>query len=147
MSDRKYRHQGYQDSGPKTPRGPRQPMAPRPDRLEGAPRGRSAGGFGPDSFKCSRCGELQRGASNVELDATCGKCETDLHSCINCKNFDTAARWECRVEALAARVTPKDVRNICTQFAPRIVRDLNADKPRQATPDAARSAFDALFKK
>lgn len=151
MSDRKYRHRGYQDSdsGGSGPKRPRTPMEYRPERLEGAPRGRTAGGFGPEAFKCARCGELQRGFSTVELEAVCSGCNADLHSCANCKNFDTNARWECREEALAARISPKDVRNICTLFAPRIVRDLSADKARggSSTPDDARKAFEALFKK
>ena len=151
MSDRKYRHHGYQDSEAtkkSKSSGPRTPMEYRPERLEGAPRGRTAGGFGPDAFKCARCGELQRGFSTVELGAVCARCNSDLHSCANCKNFDTNAHWECREEALEARIATKDARNLCTLFAPRIIRDLSADKARSAAvPDDARKAFEALFKK
>ncbi len=56
MSDRKYRHRGYQDSGgfgsnsggssQRPPQTPREFPIPR---LEDAPRGRTAGGFGPDA--------------------------------------------------------------------------------------------------
>ena len=61
LSDRKYRHQGYQDSGgysSNTNRGPRPqtPYEPQNQRIEGAPRGRTAGGFGPEVFKCNACG-------------------------------------------------------------------------------------------
>ncbi len=149
MSDRKYGHKGYQDSGvdKKQNRGGGGDMPPRKERLEGAPRGRSAGGFGPEAFKCARCGALQRSLGEVETGATCQECDADLHTCTNCKNFDTSTRWECREEELPARVSPKDVRNECHYFAPKIVRDLNADKARAQTPDDARAAFDALFKK
>ena len=41
-----------------------------------------------------------------------------------CKNFDTSTRWECREEEIPARVSPKDARNECTFFAPKIVRDV-----------------------
>jgi len=42
----------------------------------------------------------------------------------------------------------KQARNECALFSPKIVKDLAADKGRQPqTPDDARKAFDALFKK
>jgi len=60
-------------------------------------------------------------------------------------------RWECREsDNIPARVSPKDVRNQCTLFTPKMVADLAADKSmgaRAETPDDARKAFDALFKK
>jgi len=152
--DRKYKHRGYQDGGgygshssgggqrPQTPR-----SEPRPQRMEGAPRGRTAGGFGPEAFKCNRCGQLRVGLENPTADETCLKCGADLHTCGNCRCFDTTTMWECR-ENIPARVPNKHARNECTFFQPKIVKDLSADKPRQPqTPDEARKAFDALFKK
>jgi len=119
---------------------------PRPERLEGSPRGRTAGGFGPPVFKCSRCGVAQRAMGEIGAEAICS-CGADLHTCTNCKNFDTSIRWECR-ETIPERVSPKDVRNECGLFAPKIIRDLAADKGRaSATPDDARKAFDDLFRK
>lgn len=149
MSDRKYRHSGYQDSDRKEPSGPRGPRPEhRPPRLEGAPRGRTAGGFGPEVFKCMRCGEQQHFVDGVEVDAVCRKCNSDLHACSNCKNFDTMVRWECRESMnIPERVSPKDVRNQCDLFSPKIIRDLSAGKGRIETPDDARAAFDNLFKK
>lgn len=154
LSDRKYRHKGYQDSGSKPYSPPNNiPREFRPERVEGAPRGRSAGGFGPQAFKCSRCGDPQRalGAIEVDFDSTCHKCSADLHTCSNCKNFDTMTRWECREsDNIPARVSPKDCRNTCTVFSPKMVADLAADKgmgARAESPDDARKAFDALFKK
>lgn len=150
MSDRKYRHQGYQDSGkPSGPRTPREPMEPRKERLEGAPRGRTAGGFGPEVFRCSACGEAVRALGDVEIghDTACAKCSADLHTCSNCIFFDTTTLWECR-ETPPARVTGKRRRNECTLFQPKMVADLSADKGRAAdSADDARKAFDALFKK
>ena len=139
--DRKYRHRGYQDSGSSSYSNstPRPPMEPRKERLEGAPRGRTAGGFGPDAFKCSRCGDARQSLGEIELEpeATCQKC----------KNFDTATRWECK-EAIPVRIAPKDGKNNCTFFRPKMVRDLTADKAKMpSTPNDARAAFDALFKK
>jgi hypothetical protein len=149
LSDRKYRHSGYQDSGSQSkenrPQGPR--PDPRPERLEGAPRGRTAGGFGPEAFKCNECSQLRHGFDDLATDETCTKCNADMHTCANCRFFDTTTLWECR-ENIPARVAGKRTRNECTFFAPKIVRDLAADKSKQPmVPDDARKAFDALFKK
>jgi len=115
--------------------------------MEGAPRGRTAGGFGPEAFKCNRCGQLRVGLEMPTQDEACMKCGADLHTCGNCKFFDTTTMWECR-ENIPARVANKHARNECTLFHPKIVKDLAADKPRQPqTPDDARKAFEALFKK
>lgn len=84
--------------------------------------------------------------SDLTHETVC-RCGADLHTCTNCKNFDTSARWECR-ETIDARISPKDARNECASFTPRVIRDLSADKGgRAATPDDARKAFENLFKK
>ena len=158
MSDRKYKHRGYQDGGGygsgsssgssggnNRSQGPR--PDPRPQRIEGAPRGRTAGGFGPEVFKCNRCGQQRIALEEPTPDETCVKCGADLHCCGNCRFFDTTTTWECR-ENIPARVSNKHGRNECTFFSPKMVKDLAADKGRQPqTPDDARKAFDALFKK
>lgn len=154
MSDRKYRHRGYQDGGgygsqsggdQQRPQGPR--PEPQRQRMEGAPRGRTAGGFGPEAFKCNACGQLRHSLNELLSDETCGKCGADLHTCGNCRFFDTTTLWECRAE-ITARVSPKHSRNECASFQPKIVKDLAADKGKlPQTPDDARKAFDALFKK
>ena len=152
MSDRKYKHKGYQDSGGYSSYGGSnsRPQTPRPEqkqRIEGAPRGRTAGGFGPEAFKCNACGQLRHGLGELTSEETCGKCSADLHTCGNCRFFDTTTLWECR-ENITARVPSKHARNECALFSPKIVRDLAADKGKQPqTPDDARKAFDALFKK
>lgn len=130
-------------------KGSQGPREERRERIEGAPRGRTAGGFGPGAFKCARCGEKQRIGEQITPEAKCSACSSDLHTCTNCKNFDTAAHWQCRVwEDIPARVSPKDANNTCPPFAPRMVADLAADKATKLeTPDDARKAFDALFKK
>lgn len=152
MSDRKYKHQGYQDGGSygnksggsSRPSGP--PPEPRPQRMEGAPRGRTAGGFGPDAFKCNQCGQIRQNLGEMTNDETCLRCGADLHTCGNCRFFDTTTLWECRAE-IKVRVTGKQKANECALFAPKIVRDLAADKGKVLSPDDARKAFDALFNK
>jgi hypothetical protein len=156
VSDSKYRHRGYQDggsygSGGSSSSGGSRPHTPRPDprpqRIEGAPRGRTAGGFGPEAFKCNQCGQLRHSIDELTAEETCQKCAADLHTCGNCRFFDTTTTWECR-ENIPARVANKHARNECVSFAAKIVRDLAADKGgRLQTPDDARKAFDALFKK
>jgi hypothetical protein len=150
MSDRKYRHQGYQDSGAgkksSSTSTPSTPYEPQRQRLEGSPRGRTAGGFGPEAFKCNRCGELQNMFGDLTPESACGKCSADLHTCGNCRFFDTTTLWECR-ENITARVSAKHDRNECAHFSPRIVRDLAAGKSKSAAPDDSRRAFDALFDK
>lgn len=153
MSDRKYRHRGYQDSGggfgsnsggsqrPQTPR-----EFPKP-RLEDAPRGRTAGGFGPDAFKCNKCNQIRHNLGELTHEDVCNGCGADLHTCGNCRFFDTTTLWECR-ENIPTRVVGKHAKNACTFFQPKIVKDLAADKgSKLQTPDEARKAFDALFKK
>jgi hypothetical protein len=154
VSDRKYKHRGYQDGGgygSNTGGQSQRPSGPRPEmgrqRLEGAPRGRTAGGFGPEAFKCNKCGTIRHSLTDLTADETCMQCSADLHTCGNCRFFDTTTLWECR-ENIPARVVGKHARNECTFFQPKIVRDLAADKGKQPqTPDDARKAFEALFKK
>jgi hypothetical protein len=150
LSDRKYKHNGYQDSGTSSSSGgSRQytPREPQKQRMEGAPRGRTAGGFGPEAFKCNQCGQLRHSIADLTTEDSCQKCNADLHTCGNCRFFDTTTLWECR-ENIPARVSGKHARNACALFQPKIVRDLAADKAHHLqSPDDARKAFDALFNK
>ena len=60
MSDRKYRHRGYQDDDRddrQPDRSRRAPMERGKPRLEGAPRGRGVGPPGDVVFKCALCGK------------------------------------------------------------------------------------------
>ena len=152
--DRKYKHRGYQDGGGYSNNsggGNGRPQGQRPDyrpqRLEGAPRGRTAGGFGPEVFKCNRCGEQRISLERPTFDELCVKCGADIHTCGNCRFFDTTTTWECR-ENIPVRVVGKHVKNECAFFTPKIVKDLSADKGKQpVSENDARKAFDALFNK
>ena len=154
--DRKYKHRGYQDGGGgysnrsgggSSQRPSRPPMDPPRERLEDAPRGRTAGGFGPDAFKCNKCGLIRHALGELSHEDACHGCGADLHTCGNCRNFDATTLWECRVN-IPARVVGKQARNECTLFQPKIVKDLAADKGKQPmSENDARKAFDALFKK
>lgn len=144
MNDRKYRHQGYM--GSEEPSGPRR-SGPRPPRPEG-PRGRGADQNKDVVFACRSCGEKHRDFEEVGPDSTCVKCGADLHACAQCANFDTSARWEC-TEQIPARIPSKKLRNACLLYTPARSFDLSGARASGGTPtpDGARAAFDALFKK
>ncbi len=146
MSDRKYRQRGYQDDDRN--REPK-PAAARPPREPGAPAGaRRISQEGPKAInmpgyrevlRCSQCGTLVSQA--VAHDSKCLRCGTDLHSCAQCVSFDPGSRFEC-MQALSARVSPKNVRNACTLFASRTAVERETTTPKT---DTARKAFDDLF--
>lgn len=143
MADRKYRQRGYQDDRPTHP--PRS-VAPqkaelRDPRIPRDPRAPDMPGFS-DVFRCARCGHRETTA--VGAGSVCGQCGVDLHACLHCVSFDPGASLECR-EKIATRVSPKDVRNTCQLFAPRVqVERQTGSTP--ATSSSPRKAFDDLFK-
>ena len=144
MSDRKYRHRGYQDSGERDENRGSSSAEEVRRRLDGAPRGRSVGTESSQSFKCKNCSTPFLSLDELTFDSTCVKCKSSLHTCGNCAHWDPAAKWEC-TQPIEKRMERKHSKNDCTFFAPRVTLDLTAPKP--AMPDDARSAFDRLFKK
>jgi hypothetical protein len=145
MNDRKYGHRGYMESD-RSDSGPRRPSGPRPDRPEG-PRGRGADQNKALVFQCKACSEKLRDLTTLTVDTKCAKCGADLHTCVQCAHFDTAARWECsRWKDIPARIPNKKLRNECPMFTPAKSFDLTGTRATE-TPDTSRAAFDALFKK
>ena len=146
MSDRKYRHRGYQDDDRDREPKPRR----TPDRVKGqfddGPRGRGLGAPTAVAFKCAVCGHSVQQMA-VEFDTPCPGCGKPLHTCTNCTFFDSSAPLECK-KPIGERIDSKVKANRCEFFRPKAVRDLKA--ARHETPEGpqdARSAFDALFKK
>ena len=157
MSDRKYRQRGYQDSGgerkgPQT--GPKAPLQKPPadrieTRLDKAER-KALEGRGPsmpgyhEVMRCARCGNVFTEA--IFSLSQCKRCGADLHSCGQCESFDTGKRFEC-AQSIPARISPKDGRNSCELFSPRVTveRDTHSQVQRDA-PNSAKKAFDDLFK-
>jgi hypothetical protein len=144
MSERKYRQRGYQDE----PRD-RRPAAqrPPPDRKPGRPEPRpmrapNMPGF-RETVRCARCGHPVSGA--IAKDSQCGRCGADLHACAQCAWFDTSRRFECG-QPIPARITPKDSRNACDLFEPRVVVERETGSAAPTAPSGARKAFDDLFK-
>lgn len=148
MSDRKYRHSGYQDDD--RDREPRRPSTDRKSHgLDGAPRGRGVGVPAEATFKCARCGTEIRDPQ-ISESTICPSCDSPLHSCSNCTFFNTGSRFECR-KPLEARIESKTKANQCEWFEPKSVRNLKSTRTKMeegtSSPTDARSAFDALFKK
>lgn len=141
--DRKYRQRGYQDNAPSAPRGGSGPFDGHPARLEGAPRGRSAGRPSEEVFRCRACHE--RNDPAVAREALCVKCGAPLHACAQCRHFDGGAPFQCR-QPVPAAVPAKSRANDCSFYEPAVTLDLTGRKAAD-TPDQARSAFDALFGK
>jgi hypothetical protein len=142
--DRKYRHRGYQDAD-RDATG-RRPGGPRPPRRDdGAPRGRGIDQAKDVVFRCKHCSEKVLDLEGIGFESVCRKCAASLHSCSQCAHFDTSARWEC-TQTILARIVSKKAANTCTLFSPAKTFDLTGSRA-VATPDDARAAFDALFKK
>lgn len=149
MSDRKYRHRGYQDDSSE-PRGERKPEQ---QKKEYAPRGQPP--IAPKTFsmpgfrevvKCARCGTELTVATAWSATGQCPRCQAALHSCAQCTHFDTSAPFECQ-KPIAARVSPKDARNECPHFEPRTTVERETKSSTQpSSPSNAKKAFDDLFK-
>ncbi|MEO7192854.1 MAG: hypothetical protein ABI051_17555 [Vicinamibacterales bacterium] len=143
MSDRKYRQSGYQDEG----RRERRPALARPveahdPRIPRDPRVPNMPGF-KQVFRCARCGHLE--PLDVQADSTCGNCGVDLHACVHCVSFDSGARFECAAN-VPVRLSPKDVKNQCSSFAPRVSVERETGSTPVGSSSGARKAFDDLFK-
>lgn len=163
MSDRKYRHSGYQDDD--RDRRPREGGTGdrRPEREPGAPAGTrrmsSEGAKNPRMMgyravaKCARCGAPVDG--DILSLSKCEKCAQALHACIQCVNFDPGQRFECS-EKIPARVSPKDAANTCEMFTARASWERatsSTPAPVATSPSGmpesahdAKKAFEDLFK-
>ena len=146
MSDRKYRHRGYQDddrhASPRRNVSDRRPMAfvDTTAHLAGVvwalpPKCPSSAPAADTSWHSQRSPPTQ----------SCTSCGDALHSCANCTFFNTGSRFECQ-KPIAKRVESKTKANDCKFFKPKAVRDLKVETPGGPSNDP-RAAFDALFKK
>jgi hypothetical protein len=147
VSDRKYRQRGYQDDDrDRQPRTPARKPPPEPGAPAGArrisqdgPKAINMPGF-REVVRCSQCGAVVN--DEIGAESRCSRCGTDLHSCAQCESFDPGSRFEC-MQAITARVSPKNARNACTLYSPRTTVERETSTPKV---DSARKAFDDLFK-
>lgn len=160
--ERKYGQHGYQDTVRDNGGRERDPEKPR-EKPKGGPRGSKAReaprpmqmpGF-QEVLRCSLCGTMVPTSAEITFESQCPKCKADLHSCKNCRHFDTGAQFQC-TQPIPERITKKDLRNQCEFFMARtsIERETRDSGGGNNTPVSsptnstdARNAFDNLFKK
>src|ERR1700678_2283514 len=168
--ERKYRQNGYQDSGSRdfSNNGPRRderpkPQGPRPPLDVTGPRLPRM----VQSVTAARCFNCSTTLlPDIDFKGKCPKCGAALHCCKQCSYFEPSTRFQC-LKPVPVRIAGKDQANECTLFKTRftVARDAapppasngygssngssvrlpNAAAPRNATD--ARAAFDSLFKK
>lgn len=93
---------------------------------------------------CFSCGARVR-ADNFQRSHSCDACGNDTKVCKNCAHYDPRSRGACR-EDRAEPVSDAEKANFCEWFTPAPAgRSAAADGG--AKGDAAKAAFDALFKK
>src|SRR5688572_21925605 len=105
MSDRKYRQRGYQDNGPSRASQPKPQEKGAPKGSREGPRPMHMPGF-QEVLRCAMCGAVVPPPIEITAESQCPKCRADLRSCKNCRNFDTAAQFEC-TERIPERITKK----------------------------------------
>jgi hypothetical protein len=94
---------------------------------------------------CWKCGNAIDYAPGVRVGTrdTCPHCDSDLHSCRNCRHYDPAKHNQC-AETQAEWVRDKEASNYCDYFSPGGSRRSGAPAPNGA--DDAKKKFDSLFK-
>jgi hypothetical protein len=141
LSDRKYRQRGYQDSGSGEKKQFEKASAPKKENTFG-PRPIKMPGTRTVS-RCAECGALLENLS--DSFGRCPKCGFELHSCKQCEHFDPSIHLECN-QPIPDRISPKDKRNDCSFYAIRVMIEKETSSKTIAKPNAARAAFDSLFK-
>jgi hypothetical protein len=159
-SDRKYRQNGYMDSGESKafredrskPQGPRPPLDVTGPRLPRLVQHVAAS-------RCYNCATTL--PPETVLTGNCPKCNAELHCCKQCSHFEPSTRFQC-LKPIPVRIPVKDKANDCVSFTPRVTvaRDgtagpsapppstaASSGPPAPRNADDARSAFDKLFKK
>jgi len=141
MGDRKYRQRGYQDYDREREQRSTSQAKPqsKPQEREG-PRSPRMMAF-ETKVKCAACAAVVQ--ANVNFEATCPKCNADLHTCRQCTYFDPSARFECS-KPVTAHIVNKNARNTCELFTARTVVERQTSS---GPPTDARAAFAKLFKK
>jgi phage FluMu protein Com len=148
--DRRYSQRGYQE-GDQRPSRPSQGFSPEGKRVPVITAYK-------ETVRCSECGQDLSTAFDIRIESVCPKCTADLHTCRNCKHFDSAARFQCS-QTIKERIGKKAAANQCPLFTGRtiVVKELGqashtpnaaaARAPSTQPADEARAALERLFKK
>jgi hypothetical protein len=148
---RKYRHQGYQDSGRDDDRGERD-APPRRDltteeRIHRRGLRHAVDRDAKAVIRCHSCGHSAQNIDVIAPDSVCPHCSSPLHCCRTCREFDSGARWQCRA-TIAEAVPNKGAANECRQYSPRLVLDSTGKRSDSSRGNGgAREQFDNLFKR
>lgn len=145
----KYRQRGYREDEYKDDRERRPPRQERPPDLGNREQVRSLRHAIDREVtvvvRCGRCGhQVPASELSIARETTCSKCQTPLHSCRHCTNFDPGSRFECRAP-IEVRISDKWAANDCEPFKPAQVLDATGRRADVATD--AKEAFHKLFKK
>lgn len=158
--DRRYRQHGYQDSerSSGSPRGDRpRPQGPKlPLDITGPRLPRMVQAV--TASRCYNCSTTL--PTDTDFKGNCPKCNTPLHCCKQCAQFEPSTRFQC-LKPIPVRIAIKDAQNECELFKPRVTvareatggassNGSNGHAPRIQepwNPSDARAAFDSLFKK
>ena len=101
-------------------------------------------------FLCAKCGanldSIVSTNAQVARSESCISCKNDLHSCIQCANYDIGAYNSCR-EPQAERVLDKERSNFCDHFKKSLSFNKTQINSLENQKAKALSELDALFKK
>lgn len=149
---RKYRQQGYMESDRRDDRGgerrkppPRKkPLTPE-ERAQRHGTRRATQREVNEVVRCPTCGSNVQAVGAIIPETICPKCKQPLHCCRACRNFDSAARWECRAD-IKERIGDKLKLNQCELYVPRLVLDATGKRVNAPAPNDPKARFDSLFK-
>jgi hypothetical protein len=147
--NRKYRHQGYQDSDRDDER--RRDKAPprkeltKEEKIQRRSLRHAIDREAKEVVRCHNCGRSVGDFGTITKTTECPHCRAMLHCCRTCVNFDSAARWQCKAE-ITEQVGDKNKANDCAHYEPSLVLDVTGRRTTGPKGDDPRSQFDSLFK-
>lgn len=146
---RKYRHQGYQDSGRDDERRrgkapPREKLSEE-ERIQRRSMRHAIDREAKEVLRCHNCGRNVHDFGSITKSSTCPHCNARLHCCRTCVHFDSAARWQCKAD-IEAPVGDKIKANDCAKYEPSLVLDVTGRRTTGPRGDDPRSQFDSLFR-
>lgn len=134
---RKYRQSGYMDSD--------RERKPKPPPREKGSTGRVETKFHLVT-RCNNCAAELQVVDGIQVTDKCNHCNTDLHTCRNCLNFDPSALNEC-IKPVEVRVVKKSENNLCPLFEAKVLIEKKGSGAGPKAEDSNRQAFLDLFKK
>jgi hypothetical protein len=133
---RKYRQAGYMSSD-------------RENKPKPVPRQKGPGGRVETKFhmvtRCNNCASEIQVQDGIQVTDRCSHCNTDLHTCRNCLNFDPSARNEC-IQPVEVRVVNKSANNLCPFFKAKVLIEKKGSGAAPKVEDTRHKAFHDLFK-